>query len=66
MSVWVQFDKRYALKKISEKAATQGLFIGNGSFYNTDKIDYNALRMGFASLNEKEIQGTMGVLKKIM
>ncbi|HKO80098.1 MAG TPA: PLP-dependent aminotransferase family protein, partial [Chitinophagaceae bacterium] len=66
MSVWVQFDKRYELKSIAEKAATQGLFMGDGSFYNTGKINYNALRMGFASLNEKEIQGAMGILKKIM
>ena len=66
MSVWVQFDKRYELKQISEKASTQGLFMGDGSFYNTGKINYNALRMGFASLNEKEIQGAMGVLKKII
>lgn len=66
MSVWVQFDKRYELKQIAEKASTQGLFMGDGSFYNTGKINYNALRMGFASLNEKEIQGAMGVLKKVV
>ncbi len=66
MSVWVQFDKRYDLKTIAEKAASEGLFIGNGRFYNTGKINYNSLRMGFASLNEKEIQGVIGVLKKVI
>jgi hypothetical protein len=29
-------------------------------------VNHNALRMGFASLNEKEMQGVIGVLKKLL
>lgn len=66
MSVWVRFDKRYNLKKVSEKAASLGLFMRDGSAYNSPDKNLNALRMGFASLNEKEIKGVIGILKQIL
>ena len=66
MSVWVKFDKRFDLKEVSLKAGAKGLFMADGSTYNTGKVNYNALRMGFASLNEKEIQGVIAILKKLI
>jgi GntR family transcriptional regulator/MocR family aminotransferase len=66
MSVWVKFDKKYNLKEISQQAGVQGLYIADGTSYNTGKAKHNALRMGFASLNEKEMQGVIGILKKLL
>ena len=66
MSVWVKFDKRFDLKEVSVKAGTKGLFMSDGSSYNTGKVNYNALRMGFASLNEKEMHGIIAILKKLI
>ncbi|MEO5647234.1 MAG: PLP-dependent aminotransferase family protein, partial [Chitinophagaceae bacterium] len=66
MSVWVEFNKKYNLIEISQRAAQHGLYMGDGSFYNTGKVNYNALRIGFASFNEKELRGVIGILKKLL
>lgn len=66
MSVWTRFDKKYDLKKIAEKAASNGLFLNANNGYNTGKINYNAMRMGFASFNEKEMRAVMEILKKVV
>lgn len=66
MSVWVEFLKKYPLKEIAAKAASLGLYMNDGSGYNTDKTDYNALRMGFASFNEKEMKAVIAILKKCL
>lgn len=62
MSVWTRFDKKHDLKRIAVNAAAQGLFMNA----NTGKINYNAMRMGFASFNEKEMRSVMDILKNVM
>ena len=64
MAVWARFNERYPLPIISQRASAHGLFIGDGSFYNSGNINYNALRMGFASLNEKEMEEIVAIIKK--
>jgi len=66
MAVWATFNKKYSLSSISQRAAAHGLFISNGSTYNSGNINYNALRMGFASLNEKEMKDVVGIIKKVL
>jgi GntR family transcriptional regulator/MocR family aminotransferase len=66
MSVWTQFEKKYDLKKIALTAATHGLFLNANTGYNTGRTNYNAMRMGFASFNEKEMRSVMDILKKLM
>jgi GntR family transcriptional regulator/MocR family aminotransferase len=66
LGVWTTFDKRIDLIKMSEDAAKKGLFIGNGSFYKNEAFITNALRMGFASLNENEMAEALGILKKTL
>ncbi|NOU20029.1 MAG: PLP-dependent aminotransferase family protein [Bacteroidales bacterium] len=63
MAVWVNFND-CDLKTISEKAAGKGLTVSNGSIYNTGTINYNAARLGFASLNFKEQEDAISVLSK--
>jgi GntR family transcriptional regulator/MocR family aminotransferase len=65
MAVWTKFNKKYSLPVIARRASAEGLYISDGSIYNSGKINYNALRIGFSSLNEKEINEVLSILKKI-
>ncbi|MEZ4951564.1 MAG: PLP-dependent aminotransferase family protein [Saprospiraceae bacterium] len=63
MAVWVHFKKKIEDKVFFEKCKEFGLY------KNVDREflkKCGALRMGFASLNEKEIKGALGVLKSVM
>jgi GntR family transcriptional regulator / MocR family aminotransferase len=60
MAIWAKFDKQFPLSELSKKAASKGLYLSDGSAYG----DLNACRMGFASMNLKEIEEAVGILKK--
>ncbi|MBT1690767.1 MocR-like pyridoxine biosynthesis transcription factor PdxR [Dawidia soli] len=64
MSVWARFHAD--LKKVSARALEKGLVIKDGTSYDTDKIKYNAVRLGFASLNLKEQEQAVGILKAVL
>ncbi|HWB24436.1 MAG TPA: PLP-dependent aminotransferase family protein [Chitinophagaceae bacterium] len=64
MAVWATFNKKYPLQVIAQRVAEQGLYMSNGSTYNSGNINYNALRMGFASLNENEMSEVVSIIKK--
>lgn len=66
MAVWTSFNKKNAVPGVAQHAATQGLFMNDGSIYSYGNENYNALRMGFASLNEKEIEEAISILKKVV
>ncbi|MRG48601.1 aminotransferase class I/II-fold pyridoxal phosphate-dependent enzyme [Chitinophaga sp. SYP-B3965] len=66
LGVWSNFDKKIDLIKMSEDALKKGLYIGNGNFYKNESFSTNALRMGFASLEESEMIKALGILKKIL
>jgi GntR family transcriptional regulator / MocR family aminotransferase len=59
MAIWAKFDKQISLTELSKKVAKKGLYLSDGSAYG----DLNACRMGFASMNLKEIEEAVGVLK---
>ncbi|PWU00652.1 MAG: PLP-dependent aminotransferase family protein [Bacteroidetes bacterium] len=63
MAIWVRFNSKYPLAAIAKRASSKSLFMSDGKFYNTGQEDYNSLRMGFASLNEKEIREVVDILK---
>lgn len=65
LSVWVQFDQKHKVAAIARKAAAKGLYMADGNFYNSDKIVYNSVRMGFASLNKKELDEVAAIFKSI-
>lgn len=66
MAVWVAFNQKYDLKSISAGAATLGLGMSDGRSYNTSSVDYNALRMGFASLDDRQISAVTQILHKVV
>jgi len=65
MLVWVTFLKKN-LPLVSEKALAKGLVMGNGTDYDTKRKKYNAVGMGFASLNFKEQEKAVHILKEIL
>jgi GntR family transcriptional regulator / MocR family aminotransferase len=66
MAVWAKFNKKYSLPVIARHASSEGLYMSDGWIYNSGKANYNALRIGFSSLNEKEITEVISILKKIV
>jgi GntR family transcriptional regulator/MocR family aminotransferase len=65
MSVWVKFLKN-DLRVISGKALSKGLIISDGTDYDTEKVKYNAVRLGFASLNFKEQEKAFKILRELL
>jgi len=62
--IWTSFGDR-DIRTIAANAARLGLGIGNGEDYWHVKAGrQNAVRLGFASLNEKELEEAVGLLKK--
>lgn len=64
LAVWATFDKKTDLIKMSQNALKDGLHIDNGLFYKNESFDKNAMRIGFASIDEKEIIKAFEILKK--
>jgi GntR family transcriptional regulator/MocR family aminotransferase len=61
LAIWA--SSSLPLPLLSARASAMGLLINDGSYYN-DKSG-NSLRLGFASLQEKEMDEAMEVLKKV-
>ncbi|WP_254412654.1 MocR-like pyridoxine biosynthesis transcription factor PdxR [Dyadobacter diqingensis] len=65
LAVWSNFDESIDLAKMSADALKKGLYIGDGSFNQNESFVTNAMRMGFASLDEKEMVRALDILKGI-
>lgn len=66
LAVWANFNKKIDLPTMSEEALKKGLYIDNGNFYKNESFVTNAMRLGFASLEEKEMTEALGILKTII
>jgi GntR family transcriptional regulator/MocR family aminotransferase len=66
LAVWSDFDKKIDLAKMSENASKKGLYIDDGKFYKNESFSTNAMRMGFASLDENEMVKALDILKKVV
>lgn len=66
MAVWVTFAGNYPLTAIAKRVAKLGVFISDGSMYNTDSTNYNSVRIGFASMNLPEMHELVNALKQCM
>jgi len=65
MSVWTNFLKNH-LPVVVERAYKKGLILSDGSDYDTGEIKYNSVGLGFASLNFKEQEKAVALLKEIV
>jgi len=66
LAVWVDFNREINLSTLSAKAAKNGLYIANGSYYRNESFSPNGLRMGFASLRENEMEQALAILGSSM
>lgn len=64
MAIWAKFAPDIPLLSLSEKVARQGLYLANGQSYIEENPTLNACRMGFASMNQKETEDAVRILKK--
>jgi GntR family transcriptional regulator / MocR family aminotransferase len=65
MSVWTNFGNNH-LPFVVEKAGKKGLILSDGLDYNTEKIKYNSVGLGFASLNFREQEKAITILKEVL
>jgi GntR family transcriptional regulator / MocR family aminotransferase len=65
MSVWTTFLK-HKLPDVAASAFKKGLIIRDGTDYDTKKIKYNAVGLGFASLNLKEQERAVSILREVL
>lgn len=66
LAVWTIFDPKIILTKMAADASKNGLYIGDGSFNHNEVFSANAMRLGFASLEEKEMVEALRILKKVI
>lgn len=59
MAIWAKFDKSISLIELAPKLAKNGLYLSDGAAYPTE----NACRIGFASMNFKETEDAVKILK---
>lgn len=64
MAVWVRFKEKYRVEDVSQKAMQLGLRLPGTKQLGPDGKSINALRMGFASLNEDEMHKALELLRK--
>jgi len=63
MAVWATLATDYSIPKLSERLAKKGIYMNDGSVYRY-KADVNGIRLGFASLNEDEMQRFIRALRE--
>ncbi|MVX35827.1 aminotransferase class I/II-fold pyridoxal phosphate-dependent enzyme [Myroides sp. LoEW2-1] len=66
LAIWAIFNPEIDLIQLSHNALKQGLYLDNGLFYKNEVFSTNGIRMGFASLDEKEMIEACAILKKVM
>ena len=66
MAIWLQMDKKYSWENVAEAAKEHQLHLGNWQNYINEATQHNAIRIGFSTYNEDEIQLIIHKLKKTM
>ncbi|HEY4324642.1 MAG TPA: PLP-dependent aminotransferase family protein [Mucilaginibacter sp.] len=65
MALWLKFKDNYQLGDIIHKARALGLQFSGKAYFKSEALKYDAIRFGFASVNEQELEFAVDVLKKI-
>ncbi len=63
-AIWMQYLNGVSARLVAAKAAEMGLSVSDGSGYYYRNDDCNFIRLGFASLNLKELEQGVGILKR--
>lgn len=62
LAVWAKFDPKVPLPALARACKQQGLLLSDGLYYHPT---LNATRLGFASVNEAEMQQGLQILKEV-
>jgi len=65
MALWLKFGQDYPLADILNKASSFGLQLVGSAYYQGNDKKHNAIRFGFASIDEHDITFAVDILKKI-
>lgn len=66
LAVWSLFDKKINLTELASRAEKKGLKVSDVTFYNNEVFIPNGLRLGFAAINEQEIEQSLSLLRQII
>ncbi|HTE00659.1 MAG TPA: PLP-dependent aminotransferase family protein [Mucilaginibacter sp.] len=61
-AIWLKYLNGLHASSVAEKAAGMGLSVGNGRDYYYDNHNHSFVRLGFASLNLKELADAVEIL----
>ncbi|WP_207515427.1 PLP-dependent aminotransferase family protein [Longitalea luteola] len=64
MALWLKFNENYQLANVINKSAALGLQFSGRTYPKGQDLSYDAVRFGFASLNEQEIDFAVDALKR--
>lgn len=64
LAAWVKFREDLPVMDIRERAQQKGLLISKSVFSDSTGTPINAIRMGFASLNQEELPEAVALLKE--
>ena len=59
MAVWARLKPGYSAEEVCQRALGMGLHIPGPNLFTPPNLEVNALRLGFASLNEEEMRRTI-------
>jgi GntR family transcriptional regulator/MocR family aminotransferase len=65
LMVWATFVKK-SVTNVSANAFKKGLIMNDGTDYDTKKTKYNSVGLGFASLNFREQEKAVEILKAVL
>jgi GntR family transcriptional regulator/MocR family aminotransferase len=63
LAVWSSFDQGINLERTAANALRRGLVVADVNCYKNESFSTNSIRMGFASLDQKEMEKALGILK---
>ena len=63
MAFWSLFDNKLSLPAISAQCAAKEIYFPDGQWYNDGDLKENGCRMGFASMNKKEMEMAVDILR---
>lgn len=64
-AVWMEYKNGIDRLKVTQRAAEMGLTIGSGcEHYNDPLVRHNFVRLGFASMNVKELEEAVDILAR--
>jgi len=66
LAIWAKYNRSVPLPQLTEKLKAKGIILSNGLIHNTGSTSFNATRMGFAWMNEKEAANAIDILARVI